>query len=95
MRQEIWIWRRFLVALICAISGGVAANESATPASVGKLRSDADQAMVNGDVDKSIKLLNQVGHPIGSSSNHRFHCLACEHYYLIVRFVGHRIGTNK
>lgn len=29
--------------------------------SVGKLRSDADAAMATGDVEKSIKLYNQVG----------------------------------
>ena len=29
--------------------------------SVGKLRSDADAALISGDVDKSVKLMNQVG----------------------------------
>lgn len=31
-----------------------------TAAAVGKLRSEADAAFVGGDIDKSIKLMNQV-----------------------------------
>jgi hypothetical protein len=38
----------------------VTASEASVVVSVGKLRSDADQAMVSGDVEKSIKLMNQV-----------------------------------
>ena len=46
------------LALLSPVIGTYSANQQ--PPSVGKLRSDADAALVGGDLDKSIKLMDQV-----------------------------------
>ena len=51
----------FIFRSICSLAlfGPLVGGEPAA-VSVGKLRADADAAMLSGDVDKSIKLLDQV-----------------------------------
>jgi DnaJ family protein C protein 3 len=50
------------LALLSPVMGTYSADHqgSAAPPSVGKLRSDADAALVGGDLDKSIKLMSRV-----------------------------------